>query len=796
MKQIPLTLKGFYKLLSEKFNLIDLIVNDFKVYMLKTQQFNQEDKLNLVIQPLYNHKINIEIRLEAIKFLHSRSENNKELKAKLSNENIETIWNNLYFNTEQERTLLFGFFLQKSENSTDLFFIHVSDYLFKNILTNNSKFDPLKITYIGYRLFKKYFDITNLRNLNFININDNLRTANNEIIGYNFLWDILTKCINENVRKEAAKSIISICINLKTSQEDFCIKIWSNFISKLLVSLQNAIENHNEISIKGVSILIKFLIKELTDSKIVKEEDLTAYNNTYDVLFVLPSKNEQKNISLGVSETILEVREKISYFFNISIPNIALKYKNKIFNFNDDDKIFIDFIDNNYSIEVLEIENPLLQIKTNPLNLIMDNDYIFSALFKLLTNTKTSYVEDIWEIINLLPKNQEMVKKIEKLGMIKQEFINWTEYLDQTSIYQMSYSIDLIKNCVIESLPNKFNIKWMEVFKENKGIEMLISLLGKFQVDHFSLKLGYKCIRDIIYLLNTYISVFDNFVNSEDIAKNQDILIQQIFYNCLLIYNASKLKDDDTKLIDLQNEFKRKRNKEQIHKNLIKKTEENSDENNTENLEEYHPTIRENWALETQAIWYLIKFLDNFSSLSIINNLIEDHLSLLRSLIVQGLIYTKNFRIKYSVFESISSHIEKITEAKRIECYCNLYNIFLDQNILKECENYPYYSDSYFKILQTFLKQSKLSEAILKNELLKINFKEVTDYMLVYIENYIPDINKIDKVLVGYLSVLRELILDSKQLHKFVLERQDILKFITEKCLFSKCKSTLINLKF
>ena len=70
----------------------------------------------------------------------------------------------------------------------------------------------------------------------------------------------------------------------------------------------------------------------------------------------------------------------------------------------------------NHLIEVFDRESPLSLFKINPKQLIVDNKELQKNLLNLLYNIDSSYINDAWELINLLPKCNMMEKEIENFG--------------------------------------------------------------------------------------------------------------------------------------------------------------------------------------------------------------------------------------------------------------------------------------------------------------------------------------------------------------------------------------------
>jgi len=216
----------FLSKLESNFKILDLILTDFERYMkivkdqIKISNIEKEDFFSFAFEGCYNHKENIEVRLDLIYFFCNDF---KESKIKLKPENLELLWNLFVTkaNSESEKIIIYKFFGNRgSENrynkSLNLlsrnneFTQNIGDYLFNNILTNNNKFNFLQLTNMGFTLFEKYFIFINVKNKQINNESRKLRVLSNDIIGFNALWDLLISVNDDQVKPNYIKIVGSI----------------------------------------------------------------------------------------------------------------------------------------------------------------------------------------------------------------------------------------------------------------------------------------------------------------------------------------------------------------------------------------------------------------------------------------------------------------------------------------------------------------------------------------------------------------------------------------------------------
>ena len=64
----------------------------------------------------------------------------------------------------------------------------------------------------------------------------------------------------------------------------------------------------------------------------------------------------------------------------------------------------------------------------------------------------------------------------------------------------------------------KINKNWMEIFRKNKGIKHLITVIFQYEVSHFATNLGYSCLNEIVNFLKKFAKVGDEIKNENEEA--------------------------------------------------------------------------------------------------------------------------------------------------------------------------------------------------------------------------------------------------------------------------------------
>jgi len=496
-----------------------------------------QDFFSTIFEGFYNHRTNIELRLNFIKYIFPllKEFSNKDLYYHITN-----LWD-IFFDTDfyeryllekdngnessnkmeiekdyqnrntivldidskiplvtikdEEQNLFLQIFVNNNDGSLSRFSNVTARHLFKNILINEYKFNPKKININAFKIFTKFFYVINMSDNKLLNLRGRYLVKDFELQGQDFIWNILVNTNRNDVRNEAANLIVNNSLNLLKYSIDFSNKIWSNFISKLLLHFNDCMEKYNlEIKnnkneynlndgngVKGLLLLIRKLLEKIDDQYITAQDEFILNDIGYEVQFRLPSRNQQKIFKIDKNETIYDVRAKISYFFDIPIMTLGLKNtrRNIIISCNDDATLAFELIDRNSSLEIVILQNPILKINENPKNLILENKFIFDSLFSLLKNSDCEFINDVWELINIMPKNKELENRIMDLGnkLFKNSEKEFCECLDTTSLYHLSYSIQILKQIL-----NENNIeKWINNFLKNNGKIFLINVLINFK---------------------------------------------------------------------------------------------------------------------------------------------------------------------------------------------------------------------------------------------------------------------------------------------------------------------------
>jgi hypothetical protein len=772
------TSTSLLKEIDTQFSIMDVIVKNFIIYLQNIRlegNTNNSEIMNSTFAGIYNHKTNLELRFEFIQFLYRFTEN-KKFKIELNGKQLTSLWDNLILNsrTEGEKNMFYNFLYDDSNSFAE----RIAEYAFNEILSDRTKFDIKDLNRAGMKLFEKYFININYR-YNRIYPVRKYFTQNADIIGITILWEILVESSNESVKREAASMLANLCTNLTNYDEEPRTKIWTEFISKLLHYFQVTTMANNESGIRGILLLIKFVIKNLDwPGNITSQDDVEFYQNAVEYVFIHQEKNLKRPIKISGSERVIEVREKVSFYFDIPINAVCILTNKRLIDLRDDFKIFKDLADPRSVMKIVEKNNPILELKNNPSDLIKENKFIFNSLFDLLNNSNSSYIDDAWELINLLPKSREIEESIFRAGnseVTGTETIDWNKFLDYNSIFKMSYSLQIIKSFFS-------NVSWVYNFRKNGGVEHLIQLLMNFKAEHFSQNLGFQAFYDIIDILNNLKEIYGDVNKLSEFSERETQLVNKLFELSLLVMKSSYEKDNDQRLKDLQHEWTKKRNREIIHRQFYMKKD---DTEQMDEIDEIHENIRAIWNNENKAISLITSFLWNFNAEVVIQCLLNPNDTVLKEILTFGLICPKNYMIKFVLFSSIEQFLKFRSEEEQMLFYKNVLRVILTKETLNMCISHNESCEAFFKIglLGTFENYKNIEKA-------EIDLKEISEYMITYIENYSQS-EACENVLVGFLWTLREMVLLNSSVYEYLTTSRDLLDLLMNKCVFTKCQCKL-----
>ena len=812
------------KQLNQKYKIIPLLIEDLIRYLSLVPQEYSDEK---IFEGIYPHKINIEQRLKLIFDFSKKSSVNYGLDI-YEKKYIEKVYK--IFNSDKYKSELKNFYEIFSRNIKEIDEKIISDF-FTDILQNKSEFDLKSINdKKSINFLIKIFQTVNMNKMSLYFDGRNIRVDGGvPIEGFDFLFDLLTQNSNNEVQNQISDLLCSICINFKDySKEDIIQSYWKKYYMKIITYLDNITKIHDKVAFNGIIKLLNkiYSFSSNCQGKIPQKGEYHVPSSDFKSYRFerVGSKNKERDYRLkaGNFDTILELRWKLGYFYDIPINNVTfIGLDNKTYSLNNDFEIFVKvFNDPRYfserpaSIKVKEEPFQFLKMKDNPKDFIEKNETLYNILIDNLkidiknglNDVEIENKQKIWNIISKLPKNYFFINKLKQFGELSENIgIDQTkneiqEIFNIKEIYIFTYALQCLHFCLFE--------KNNEIIKDKNNY--LNNFINAYSGDNYILKalLSMEINKDNCFPIEIEcISIIINFLQElekqkqtkEKLAKNlenEEIYLSILVklsktISQLLELNYTKYKNylnqftDDIKIINNSNEEKGNRINDSIAK-LIK------------NIFEFIEEISKG---KQPYMLYMFNHLNLFNQIFVIDY-IQTEADESRKVIEDYL--TKNY----------GKNNEYIKKYLEIILTVDVFNYLMKNNS----------SWKYFHIISSIIKQYE--ENLNKNKIFLdkenkekkiesqyyIQSKQIIDIILEYIQDECEKNDKKEELLTGkeakisiqnkehfkegILLFLTDLInLNQKELVQYIINKVDVYDLFINKCLLRKCTERPLETK-
>ena len=795
--------KNLFEELDNKYQIFNLIINDLIRYtnIIKDKKIIPEP--NDIYEGIYTFNINIEERLKMIFFFAKGNKLKKGLKLD-SKEHLEKIYS--IFNNELFHNELIKFFSIFSSNINSTPNSALEEFLF-NVIQNEKKFDLSSFSEFSiYFFIIKVFLRLNTSEDIIIFDKKSTHVKKDNVKNLDLLFDILVKNKNIDIQNKLSDFLQKLCLNLYDYNTSFCQNYWKNYINKIVNLFENA---QKEKNILGLSTIIK-LIDLIYSSCINFGGNIPKKNQTHTAAapnelyqFSCPDKKKkQYKILVGEKDSIMLMRWKLGYYYDIQINNVVFEDKDgKRYSFMDEQLIFQEIFppkiycpnkNNLIAVKVCEEKDLLLKIKGNPKELIENNEIIFNILIQNLSSeslidNKTK--QQIWNIISKFKKELYFteIKKFGEKEILSKEII--TKMFNINELYIFIYALQCIEEYIKKD--NEIKQEFLNNFINIHNIDKILyntfmnfdTTPNKCQLIH------YECLIvlvDIIKIIESYKEKDDNkklikIIDTKDIFKKfSNIILDLIQINYDDLYKKAHFNDYD--IVDEEDNdnkldyITKKMDKmiSDLLKNIINLTEQISSEN-------------ENIFME-----YLFNDIDLFKNIFIYNY-----------------IKCEKKDIHIILNEYLSKHLFNINDDKFIQKY---FDIVLSVKIFNEIVQNDIYG-SFFKELCNLMKKYEIiykeKKDIAENNLEQ--FIKIIDLIIDYIETecknagYIQIFGTCEKLFKtektsnsskteGILKFLKCILnLSPKKLVNHLVNKIDIVDLFLIKCILRKSNNTPLD---
>ena len=800
------------KKLDQKYNIILLVIEDLIRYMALLPSDYSEDK---IYEGIYPHKTNIEQRLKLIFYFFKKTSDNYGLDLS-EKKYIQKLYQ--IFTSEKYKKDLTKFYEIFSNNLNEIDDKILSDF-FTYIFQDKSGFDLKSINNKeSINFIIKIFTTLNLNKKAIFHDGRNIRVDGSvKIEGFDMLFDLLTQNSDNEVQNRISDLLCTICIRFKDySKEEIIQNYWKKYYAKIITYLDNISKSHDKIAFNGIIKLLNKIYSFTcnTYGKIPTKKDYHSSQGeikTYRFEKIgVKNKEKDYRLNAGTHDTILELRWKLGYYYDIPINNVSfIGMDNKVYTLNNDFDIFIKvFNDPRYfgpkaiSVKVKNEPFQFLKIKENPKDFIEKNEILYNILIDNLKDDNKNGLNEveienkqkIWNIISKLPKNYFFENNLKQFGMKKEENgkIKNTikEFFTINEIYIFTYSLQCLhyflfdKKEEIITDKNEYLNNFINIYSGDKYI---LDALMNIQINKENcIPIKIECTLIIINVLQEFLK---NKISKEKLAKdlanqnNYELILKKLTeiisellelnytkYNSYLVeFNDDIIKSGDKKDSQNINDTIAK-----LIENILEFIEEISKGKNPYMLYMFNKTdlftkifvvgyikseadesrkVIENYLIKNYGKnnEYIKKYLEIILTVDIFNYLIQNNSAWKYFHVISSIIkkYEENLNRK-NILEDKDNN-EKVIESQFYIQSKQIIDIILDY-IQKECEK----DDS---------KEEDLGEKDAKiSKINKENFKE------------------------GILLFLSDLIkLNQKELVQYLLNKVNVFDLFINKCLLRKC---------
>ena len=774
------------KNLNEKYDIITLLINDLVRYLnISENAFLEEE----TYEGIYPHSINIEERINLIfDFLIKNYSFMFE-----GRKHIERLYQLLKPKKYEKERKKFYEIMTKNIGKLDNALL---TEFYKDILQNNEEFDLTKINdNESIDLIIDIFKQINFNKSSILNDGRKIRLPENaEIEGLDMLFILLTQNPKDFIQEKVSELLCQICLYHKNYTSESLPAFWVNYFNKINIYFDEIMKDNNKVTFNGTIKLIDKIYNKCKhmEGKIIAKSGFNSPKNLYrDYHFYSLNTKKHSKLKAGLRDKFVDLRYKISYFFDINVNNVCMIDLNgSEYNLNNDFENFCSiFSDERYFykkgfeyIRVKIVPFEIEKIKDNPKILIENNEKIYNSLINNLTSNTTEdknellNKEKIWNILKPLPKifyfNNNLKKFGEKEKIDEKEL---SKIFDINNIYIFTYYLQCIYNFLIrDNIEESIKEEYLRNFIEIHNIDKLIanSLLNiSLNSDNYKIII-IDCIRSLI---NIIYKIEEYKRDKDELTKNKKLDINKIL---------QKFTDILSYLIQMNNG------------------------DNPDSQEELNDNLDDKIYELGKKIFSFIKYITNRDNTYI--NFIFNEPEKFINIFVKDFIKCQNTELKTTIEQYLTENFQKNSE---------LFLKYLKIVLTGELFEYLIKNDkfgNYFHVISSIInkyleiKEKKELDSAIYSEMV-INLKKLVDLILNFIsqevlklekkfkekDNLTKDKADIEKdELNGDKEIFKEELflflsniinLQPKELVNYIISKINVCEFFLIKCNLRKC---------
>eukprot|EP01119_Soliformovum_irregulare_P021052 TRINITY_DN6926_c0_g2_i1.p1 TRINITY_DN6926_c0_g2~~TRINITY_DN6926_c0_g2_i1.p1 ORF type:complete len:2370 (+),score=711.86 TRINITY_DN6926_c0_g2_i1:42-7151(+) len=383
--------------------------------------------------------------------------------------------------------------------------------------------------------------------------------------------------------------------------------------------------------------------------------------------------------------------------------------------------------------------------RSNPNKINLSKEQ-FGQLYQLLSYGD-SIGEKVWDLLNLLPINEELYKELQSLPEVDGK-VQWDQLMDSKSIFKLIYSLQIIQDLISSDSPDHaHNAKsWIEKFESKKGTKYLFDVF--LSVNDRS---GHGYEKAFALLLKILDSLaVDN--DSKRIPQFKPVVLQSLDSKAMLV-----------KLLEISLE-----SATHLTPAAAKPTSDNQD--------------------ASDVVKYSLRLIvasclkDNLADLPLLMQY-----PMLDEWVITLILKTPEKKIREAMRRMLTALSIEALESAKLHAQgilgCTISEFFLTRLIsaLSQVEQYPSYCEQYFDLMSVLLRDRDSYNPEKQSQNVQL-FKTLQDMIVSHPISEKSSTGEHDRVLIGLMNVTRTLLRkDSNTLKEKCLEMP---REIFENCLF------------
>ena len=501
------------------------------------QFLNEENDPNKTISKdnsLFDYASNIGTRLNLIFTINAIVNSENEESDVLSNTSLfKSMWS-LFI--KEDHPQLKVHLRQIDKNIFTLFiYNHFNDFfatskkssiIFNDVLINEKVNEPSSMIYNVINTFLKFFYLVNTNSGKGISHNGIFKNDfPSNLIGYNFIWKILSENSNEKIKKSTSTLLLCLLQNIIDCNEE---KLQEN-IEEYKGRLISMLASNTAITKNNAIFFINNCYERINDRTY---PDLDGKTNKTKIMLNMKGKNETEPFAIQV-DMYCKVKSICNFIlskFNVDKEKrVKITLNGCLIDVGEYDKRVFDIVNNLKKDDTVDVEfeiyqDPYVKYVTER---IMNDEEIKEILFSLLNETND---EDInyEDIMNLLLKSSP----IERVNRILNDNGGLSQLLkmnERTNIYILSLDPK-------ENEGNNKALYEMFISSNTSNSKLLNSLINVMTKRTFEKE-------KIEHLFRKNIDIIHSLISNENTNKDK-VIIKLIEYVDILRVNYEKEKSE------------------------------------------------------------------------------------------------------------------------------------------------------------------------------------------------------------------------------------------------------------